>query len=67
MDATEEQMALNHVVERLSRTFPDVSAEDVQGAVTESSQSFDAARIRSFVPLLVEKDAREHLAHPEAG
>jgi hypothetical protein len=56
-----ELEALKHVEQRLSERFPAVPEQRVRGAVMDSANHLDDARIRQFIPVLVEKDARDRL------
>ncbi|AYJ48063.1 three-helix bundle dimerization domain-containing protein [Rhodococcus sp. P1Y] len=55
----EEQRALDEVRDRLAAMFP---GSDVAAIVAESHRRFDGGKIRDFVPLFVERDARTRLA-----
>ena len=60
----DEQTRVAAVVTRQSQRFPLVDPERVAQAVAEAHRDLDGAHIRDFVPILVEKHAREQL---EAG
>ena len=51
------------VVERLCRRFPTVPEGEVVALVQVIETSFVNARIHDFIPLLVEREARDVLAH----
>ena len=57
----EEARAISRLVERLTVRFPQVPARRVEEIVLAAHQSFDGARVRSFIPLLVEHDVRSPL------
>lgn len=57
MTHEEETRAIGQLIERLVMRFPQVAAETVQEVVEGAHVQFGGARIRSFVPLLVEHDA----------
>jgi hypothetical protein len=61
MDKTEENRAINEVVDRLAKQFPDVPTENVAEVVQQVQPTFDHAPIRDFVPLFVERDAKQRL------
>ena len=61
MDAEHERQALVEVEARLSRRFPDLDAAVVEAAVRLSYAELTGP-IRDFVPLLVERAARDRLA-----
>ena len=52
-----ETEAVGRLVERLVARFPQVPALTVERTVASLHRSFDGARVRSFVPLLVEHEA----------
>ncbi|WP_131740935.1 three-helix bundle dimerization domain-containing protein [Actinomadura roseirufa] len=57
-----ERQALLELTDRLSRTFADSYTEDqVTRTVAAAHQNFDDKPIRDFVPILVERLARERL------
>jgi hypothetical protein len=49
------------VIERLTGSFPDINAADVDHVVHRSYKLFDGKPIRDFVPVLVERMARNDL------
>ena len=66
MDRAEnEDVAVEHVVDRLTSQFPSVPADVIEAKVADVHASFDEAPIRDFVPVIVEHDVREQLR--EAG
>ena len=58
-----EQAALAKIVERLSRLFPELSEDEIRIAVHGKHTDFEDARIRDFVPVLVENVIRDELTH----
>lgn len=56
-----EARVLDHVRERLSGRFPQVPAQTVSEVVDATYHSFDDARVRDFLEILVERDAAEAL------
>jgi hypothetical protein len=58
-----EEMLLSDLERRLIDEFPDVSPAVVDTVVHQQHARFEASRIRDFVPLLVEKRARQDLKH----
>lgn len=62
MERTEEDRLIGEVVDRLRKVFPDMPEPAVAEAVTSSRHRFDNARIRDFVALFVERNAKEKLA-----
>lgn len=59
--SAEERDRVNEVAKRLRERFPTVPAEHVAGAVAQAHRELDSARLREFVPVLVEKRARDLL------
>ncbi|WES64487.1 hypothetical protein P0L94_00115 [Microbacter sp. GSS18] len=64
MNPANEYEALAYVIERLATRFPAVSEDRITVMAAEELQSFDAARLRDYIPLLVEHGIRRRL---EAG
>ena len=60
--AAHEARALEEVVERLVGRFPDVTKDRVREIVTAAHQEFADRPIRDFVPVFVERKAREELS-----
>lgn len=63
MAPEEEQRAVAEVVERLLKRFPTMPAQRVTNVVDSISATFREARIRDYIPILIEREARDHLAH----
>ena len=59
----DEERTIQTVNVRLRGQFPTQSVENVELAVMVAYDSFKGARIRDFIPVLVEKEARDKLAH----
>ncbi|BDV31888.1 three-helix bundle dimerization domain-containing protein [Microbacterium terricola] len=59
--APSESEAIDHVVHRLRERFPDVPEAEVVAAVRAAHASMDDARVRDFVPVLVERAAKTTL------
>ena len=57
----DEVRAVAEVVHRLSASFPDVNVVDVEHVVHQSHELFTGNPIRDFVPVLVERMARNDL------
>ncbi|AZI65754.1 hypothetical protein ATN38_01750 [Rhodococcus sp. FH8] len=62
MTNDEEDRLIGQTLTRLTAKFPSVSAEAVAGAVESAHAHFAGHRIRDFVPLLVERMAKEKLS-----
>jgi hypothetical protein len=67
--AAHESRELNEVVERLLLRFPDMQEERVRSVVTKAHEKFVGNPIRDFVPVFIERSAREELSQgvPLAG
>ncbi len=61
MPGTTEADHLAAVKNRLAAAMPDVPAARIDAAVAEQYARFEGRTIRDFVPLFVERRAREHL------
>lgn len=61
MNAEDEVRAVEGVVDRLAAMYPDVSRERVVVIVNEEHLALEGNRIRDFIPVLVEHEARERL------
>lgn len=58
-----EQAAINNLIERLSKQFPELPADEIRKAVCGEYEGFEASKVRDFVPILVERAARRELVH----
>ena len=58
-----EVRALDEVRHRLEKRYPTTSPENVELAVAVAYESLRNARIREFIPVLVEREAKDRLAH----
>lgn len=56
-----EEPLLAHLERRLIHEFPTVSPEEVDALVRREHARFDASPIRGFIPLFIEKHARDEL------
>ncbi|QRY46085.1 hypothetical protein JVX93_04160 [Mycolicibacterium boenickei] len=59
MSTVAEVTALAEIGRRLALEFPELAPETVDSAVKQAHSRFDTSRIRDFVPLFVEKQARK--------
>ena len=66
MSHVDEHQAIEQVCARLSARFPTVPAETVRRVVSETHQALDGP-VRDYVPVLVERGARERLARGDVG
>jgi hypothetical protein len=61
--SSQEEQAIGRVGDRMQRKFSERSPAEVRGVVDRVARRFAHARIRDFVPLLVERISRDELAH----
>lgn len=54
----DEDKAIGEIIERLQERFPAATRESVVAAVDRARASFDGAKVRDFVPVLIEKEAK---------
>jgi hypothetical protein len=57
-----ENQAVEDVAERLLKRFPMQSPEVVKATVAEFHRQYDESRIREYIPVLVEREARDRLS-----
>jgi len=57
----DEAHAIGEVVDRLGDRFPSLARAHVEQIVHEEWHRLDQGRVRDFVPVLVEHEARERL------
>lgn len=65
MKEAQERQALDEVERRLAAKFPELPEQRIAEAVTDSGAKLASAKVRDFVPVLVEKEARELLEHTD--
>jgi hypothetical protein len=56
-----EEVAIVQVAQRLRERFPSVPQDQIEATVRVQYHRFDGSRIRDFVPIFVERNAREDL------
>lgn len=56
-----EQRAVDEVIDRLGTKYPDVDRELIGEIVTQEHEAFDGRPVRDFVPVLVEKRAKQRV------
>jgi hypothetical protein len=56
-----EWSAIKQLVDRLRSVYPDVPADTVATVVHHSHARFDGRPVRDFVPLFVERGAKDEL------
>lgn len=59
--SVDEEKAIAEIADRLQERFPDASRESVVDAIEKSRATFTDAKVRDFVPVLIEKEAKAHL------
>lgn len=59
----DESLQLLHVRDDLRREFASLPGSVVEAEVTQVAQGFAGAPIRVYVPVLVQRGARERLRH----
>ncbi|GAF43328.1 three-helix bundle dimerization domain-containing protein [Rhodococcus wratislaviensis] len=59
MTNDEEILHVEHVIERLVVRYPDLPRETVEKIVHSAHAHYANGKVRDFVPLLVERNARE--------
>jgi hypothetical protein len=64
--AAHESRELNEVVQRLLERFPEMQEERVRSVVAKAHEKFVNNPIRDFVPVFVERAAREELSRSGA-
>ena len=57
----DEEHAIEEVIDRLAERFPTLERTHVADIVHDEWHSLEAGRVRDFVPVLVEHEARERL------
>ncbi|WP_210115474.1 three-helix bundle dimerization domain-containing protein [Mycobacterium sp. DL99] len=57
-----EQAALTEMERRLTSEFPEVTAATIHAAIMLAYGRFATSRIRDFVPLFVERQARKQVS-----
>jgi ribosomal protein L12E/L44/L45/RPP1/RPP2 len=62
----QDQKWIAEVVDRLQLQFPQQSKDALTAVVHDCHREFEDSRIRDFVPILVERRAREALSEPLA-
>ena len=67
MDQLQEDQAIAKVVDRLADRFPTLGRARVEQVVAETLGLLDGNPIRDYVPVLVERTAKNRLRHIEAG
>ncbi|MFC9556643.1 three-helix bundle dimerization domain-containing protein [Rhodococcus sp. NPDC056960] len=61
MTPDDELLHIDQVIDRLDARFPDLPRESIEQVVRSAHAHFANGKVRDFVPLLVERLAREKL------
>ncbi|MFC0453341.1 three-helix bundle dimerization domain-containing protein [Rhodococcus jostii] len=61
MTHDEELLHIDQVIDRLGARFPELPRESIEQVVRSAHEHFAKGKVRDFVPLLVERLAREKL------
>ena len=67
MDQMQEDQGIARVVDRLSDRFPTLGRARVEQVVAETRRLLDGNPIRDYVPVLVERTAKDRLRRIHAG
>lgn len=57
-----EELALAKIADRIAGQFPELSSEQIEQVIHGRYEAFAGARVRDFVPVLVERQVRRELA-----
>ena len=60
-DPADEYEALVHVVERVALKFPSIPEDELLDLVADELTRFDRARVRAYIPVLVEGNVLRRL------
>jgi hypothetical protein len=61
MQTPDESKEIDEVIDRLMKKFPTATREEVVAAVSKEHEALMGNRVRDFVPVLVEKQAKKQL------
>ena len=61
MQTPDEAKEIDEVIERLMIKFPTATRDEVVEAVSQEHQALTGNRVRDFVPVLVEQQAKRRL------
>lgn len=56
-----ERQAIDDVIKRLTKKYPDVSEKHIEKLVEENYDSFKNARLRDYIAVLVEHGAKSEI------
>jgi hypothetical protein len=60
-DPSTESSAIDTAIDRIATRFPDIDRARIQSLVHESARSLDGARVRDFIPVLIEHEVMDRL------
>ncbi len=60
-DQPVEDMSMNAVVDRIATRFPDIDRSRIDTLVKDAAHRLDDARVRDFIPVLVEHEIMDAL------
>jgi hypothetical protein len=63
MALEDESRAIDDVVDRIATRFPDLTKDLIRDQVEALLSRFDDSTIRDFVPILIERETIDLLAH----
>lgn len=63
-ESSDSEAVITEIVERLEERFPRTSPDAVRAAVDAAREQFSRARVKDFVPLFIEREARARLERP---
>ncbi len=67
VDLTQEEQSIAKVIDHLLERFPTLGRDRVETVVEESRSLLDGNPIRDYVPVLVERTAKDRLRRMVAG
>jgi hypothetical protein len=56
-----ESISIDAVIHRIAARYPDIDRSRIESLVSDSTHRLDGARVRDFIPVLVEHDVMEQL------
>lgn len=61
VESSDSEAVITEIVERLEERFPRTSHDAICAAVDAAQAQFSRARVKDFVPLFIEREARARL------
>ncbi|MFF3861394.1 three-helix bundle dimerization domain-containing protein [Streptomyces sp. NPDC002209] len=65
MAESEDALAIRHVAERLLKAHPELDADVVEDSVRTAYEELRYARVRTYLPVLMERRAKDLLLSDE--